>query len=117
MKDSELDQMLKSVRVPDRPEEYWDEFPGRVSMGIRRGERARPVAARRGLILIWCTGAAGLLLLLGFAIDHWRGVKTSEETFVLAQNEKLIREMLTLFPQRVRAIMQDEQGMELVLSE
>ncbi len=30
MKNSELDQILKSAPVPDRPGAYWDQFPRRV---------------------------------------------------------------------------------------
>jgi hypothetical protein len=37
--------------------------------------------------------------------------------FVLLQNGKMLREVLTLFPNRVRAIVQDERGLQLVLSD
>jgi hypothetical protein len=31
MKNSELDQLLKSAPVPDHPETYWNDFPRRVT--------------------------------------------------------------------------------------
>src|SRR4051794_9785501 len=36
MKDSELNDILKSVRVPERPSEYWQEFPAQVTRELRR---------------------------------------------------------------------------------
>ena len=43
MKNSELDQLLKSARVPDHPEAYWNEFPRRV-MAKAHGVEARAQA-------------------------------------------------------------------------
>jgi len=52
-----------------------------------------------------------------FAIGHWHGRMEKNGAFVLLQNGKMLREVLTLFPNRVRAIVQDERGLQLVLSD
>ena len=36
MNDSELESRLKSVRVPERTGDYWDDFPARVRVQLRR---------------------------------------------------------------------------------
>ena len=45
---------------------------------------------------------------------HWRGETSTPDAL---QSAKLIRETLALFPNRVRAIVQDEHGLNLILSE
>ena len=44
MNDHELESRLKSVRLPERTEDYWDDFPARVRVQLRREE---PVLAPR----------------------------------------------------------------------
>jgi hypothetical protein len=41
----------------------------------------------------------------------------NNDPYALLQNGKMLREVLTLFPNRVRAIIQDEHGVQLVLSD
>jgi len=36
MNDFELESKLKSLRVPERPEEYWSDFPSRVRVQLPR---------------------------------------------------------------------------------
>jgi hypothetical protein len=68
--------------------------------------------------LAWAFGLAACVLI-AFAIGHWRGrieVKNLAASDSLA-DLKLIRETMALFPNRVRAIVQDEHGLNLVLSD
>ena len=39
MNDLELESKLKSVRVPERPDEYWNDFPSHVRVQLRRERR------------------------------------------------------------------------------
>jgi len=45
MTDFDLESKLKSVPVPDRSDEYWNDFPSRVRMQLRR-ERFEPAPSR-----------------------------------------------------------------------
>ena len=68
--------------------------------------------------LAWAFGLA-VCAVIAFAAGHWRG-RMETETIAAADplaNIKLIRETLAMFPHQVRAIVQDESGLKLVLSD
>jgi hypothetical protein len=52
-------------------------------------------------------------LVIGFLAGHRRGAVEAN----LLQDKKVIEEMLALFPNRVRAVVQDQNGLRLVLSD
>ena len=117
MNNSELERMLKAAQVPERPESYWTEFPGRVVSRLHW--RPSAIAAETpGWFprLAWGIAAATACLIIGFAVGHWRG-QAEVASSGLLQNQKVIREMLGMFPNRVRAIVQDEHGLSLVLAD
>ena len=117
MNNSELEHRLKAAQTPARPDEYWAEFPQRVAAGVRRA----PVAVRderRWLPrLAWGLATAAACLIIGFGVGHWRGRTETASSNGLLENVKLIRETMAMFPNRVRAIVQDERGLNLVLSD
>lgn len=116
MKDFDLAKKLKTAGVPERTEEYWDAFPRQVLGRLRKVSATREPLQRWRPLLAWGLGAAIACVMIGFAIGNWHG-RSGSEAFALLQNEKMIREILTMFPNRVRAIEQDERGIRLVLSE
>lgn len=119
MNDSELNDKLRSAREPQWDAEYQADFPRQVLARLRslppvRGESARHAWLPR---LVWA-GAAVVCLCIAFAAGHWQGRhQTVAAGRNLLENTKLIRETLALFPHQVRAIVQDEHGLKLVLSE
>jgi hypothetical protein len=116
MNNSELESALKKAQMPARPEAFWEMFPRRVVHRLNRPpvwDRARRHWLPR---LAWGLGMA-MCILVAFAIGHWHGRMEKNGAFVLLQNGKMLREVLTLFPNRVRAIVQDERGLQLVLSD
>lgn len=117
MTDPELQRLLNSAKVPERPDDYWERFPVRVAAGLQRQPSRERADVRRFPRLAWGLSAAAVCLLIGFAIGHWRGRSDASASNSLLQNEKVIREVLAMFPNRVRAIVQDERGLNLVLSE
>jgi hypothetical protein len=118
MNDSDLDRKLKAAPIPARDEDYWESFPRLVSAKLRSAPAGRPVGERHWLPrLAWGGGIAFACLMLGFALGHWHGRMEKSDPYALLQNGKMLREVLTLFPNRVRAIVQDEHGMQLVLAD
>lgn len=128
MNDFELEKKLKSARTPEWPEDYWEDFPRQVMAGLRRATPAReskPAWRRR---LGWGLGVAFACFAIVFFVGQVRlriawsaktsaSPRTESDFLALLQNRKLLREILTMFPNRVRAIEQDASGMNLVLSE
>jgi hypothetical protein len=118
MNDAELNRILKSGETPRPSREYTDDFPDRV---IRQLNRPLPPSrhAQNGLAgLVWAGGFAAVCVLAGFLIGHRSGrTETANSNGRLLQSEKLICEVLAMFPNRVRAIVKDDSGMQLVLSD
>jgi hypothetical protein len=118
MNDLDLEKKLKAARVPERGEDYWESFPRLVSAKLRATPTVRPSVERHWLPrLAWGGGIAFACLAIGFAIGHWRGRLQQSDPYALLQNEKMLREVTAMFPNRVRAIVQDKQGIQLVLSD
>jgi hypothetical protein len=118
MNDRDLDEKLKAARVPARDEDYWESFPRLVSAKLRATPVKHQADERHWLPrLAWGGGIAFACLAIGFAIGHWHGRVEKSDPYALLQNGKMLREVLTMFPNRVRAIVQDEHGVQLVLAD
>jgi hypothetical protein len=115
MNNSELESILKKARVPKRPDEFWEMLPRQVSsrLGRARSQEGSRVEQPSLLRWAWVLGTVACVLI-AFAAGHWRGQKDSRDVLL---NVKLIDETLAMFPHRVRAIVQDERGLNLILSE
>jgi len=76
-------------------------------------------AARNfSLRLAWAFGLVACIVI-AFAVGHWRGRTENEMVHAsdtLASAE-LVRETLSMFPNGIRAIVEDEHGLNLVLSD
>ena len=128
MKNSELDRILKSAPVPDRPGAYWDQFPRRVMAKTDRlrtradaetnHPRTEPFWLRwRFQFATVGLGLAIIGLLVGFVLGFWQGRNLSITGPQLAAARKYFQEIETLFPGQVQAIVFDQQGPHLVLAE
>jgi len=136
MNKPELESILKKARLPEPPEESLEMFPRRIVAGIKREQESWSscfslpkrrasigITLKRELQRYFPRPAWGfatvICILAAFAIGHWRGrmeTGTIPATDSLTST-KLIRETMAMFPNRVRAIVQDERGINLVLSE
>jgi hypothetical protein len=118
MNKPELESILKRARLPEISEESLEMFPRRIVARLKRNDP--PVRPTRNYSphLALAFGLAACVVI-AFAIGHWRGrmeTGTIPATDSLTST-KLIRETLAMFPNRVRAIVQDERGINLVLSD
>jgi hypothetical protein len=115
MDNSELERKLKAARGPVLPADYQSNFSQGVLASLRSGplpptRKRHPWRPR----LAWAFATA-VCILIAFAAGHWHGRREADRD-VLA-NSKLVQQTLAMFPHRVRAIVQDERGMNLVLSD
>ena len=119
MKSSKLISILKKARKPEPSEEFWEEFPQQVALQLNRARTENHRVERNWFPRLAWGFATAICILAAFAIGHWRGqieTKTVSSNDVLA-NANVVRETLAMFPNRVRAIIQDEHGLRLVLSD
>ena len=115
MDNPELDRHLRAVPGPALTPAYRQAFTEKVLANLRSAP-VRTLPERRSWTprFAWALAAASCLLL-AFWIGRWHGRAEAGED-VLA-NAKLIHETLAMFPHRVRAIVRDQHGLNLVLSE
>lgn len=118
MKKSELDSILKKARLPEVPEASRELFPRQIVARLKHREAPSPHAQNFRPRLAWAFGLSACLVI-AFAIGHWSGRMAAKNLAAgdSLANLKLIRETMAMFPNRVRAIVQDERGMNIVLSE
>lgn len=64
MNNSELEAKLRSVPVPARSKEYWEDFPGRVRFQLRRRSPAVPERASWLIRFAWATNIAFTVALV-----------------------------------------------------
>lgn len=115
MDNPELDRHLRAVPGPALTPAYRQAFTEKVLANLRSAP-VRTLPERRSWTprFAWALAAASSLLL-AFWIGRWHGrVEAGEDALA---NAKLIHETLAMFPHRVRAIVRDQHGLNLVLSE
>lgn len=118
MNKPELESILNKARLPEIAEKSLETFPRRVVARLGRNDPLPRPARRFSPHLAWAFGLAACVAI-AFAAGHWRGrmeTATMPATDSLA-SAKLIREMMAMFPNQIRAIVQDDAGLKLVLSE
>jgi hypothetical protein len=118
MTNAELDKLLKSAPTPERDAEYWDDFPGRVTRQLNPVRspgfsRLGPHPTRRWA---WGLGLAAACAVAGFLLGSWRTRVAAEERQWAAM-QTYFREISAMFPNQLQAIVIDERGPRLVLSE
>jgi hypothetical protein len=111
----DLNATLKAAKTPECSGEYWNDISRQVLAQLRR---LAPVSSPRQPHwiprLAWGFAVTGACLMVVLMMGHWRDERASQDAL---QSLKLIRETLAMFPNRIRAITQDEHGLNLVLSE
>jgi len=120
----EIDALIRKVRVPEWSGAYWETFPKRVIGEIQKREETAPEVVEQeipfpGSAIRWRLGLAAACVLVVLAAALWKGAHSREDFSAgqVAQFEKLFREVDTMFPNQVQAIVSDDQGVRLVLEE
>lgn len=117
MNNSDLDKKLKAAQEPALETGYQADFSRLVLANLRSAPRKNHPAPRPWLPRLAWGLATATCIVVAFAIGRWQGhVETASSTGIL-DNAKLIHETMAMFPNQVRAIVQDEHGMKLVLAD
>jgi hypothetical protein len=105
MKDFDLESQLKSLRVPERDEEYWAAFPERVLAKSRQSRNERVNHCFFMPRLIWaCLAAAFFMWQTGLA-------KT------VRRDERDLRASIVRLPDNMSKLMQDEHGLHSLVED
>src|ERR1700722_7058101 len=116
MNNSELEKKLKAAREPVLDADYQEAFPRLVLAGLRSAPRQQNLPERSWLPRFAWGLAIAACLVVAFAVGHWSGRRERAGATDALADAKLVHETLAMFPNRVRAIVKDEHGLNLVLS-
>jgi hypothetical protein len=114
MNDSELNAKLKSVRLPERTEEYWNDFPSRIRWQL---PRVTPAPALRESWLprfAWGMGIGFAGLVVGLLVFSQPLKIASNAIF---QKEQFVRQQLAALPSHLRVLMRNEHGLHYLIAE
>ena len=121
MNNSELDKLLLLASVPEREPGYWEQFPKQVTAQLRQRDKAShaaiPARSWPRFSLAVGLSLAAACICIGFVFGFWRGRDSHPSMQQLAQMRKYFQEVATMFPNQVQAIVFDEKGAQLVLSD
>jgi hypothetical protein len=126
MNNTELDKVLKKAQVPEPRPGFWDEMPTNVLRAITQSETIvgpREFVQGNGFLPFLFRKAslplafAAVCVLLGFFGGAHSRHTTEFSPAELAEARACWREVATLFPNQLQAIVFDQQGSRLVLSE
>ena len=114
MNDFELKSKLKNVPVPERTEEYWDDFPARVRSQLRRP--APPTELRENWLpsFAWKFSFSVACLVIGLLVFNQPLKAASTAVF---QKEKAVQQQLAALPRHLRILMADEHGLHYLIAD
>jgi len=118
MNNPELESILKKARLPEIAEDSLEMFPRRVVARLNRNDPPPRAARSFWPHLAWAAGLAACVAI-AFAVGIRRG---RMETAAIPATDslasaRLIHEMMAMFPNQIRAVVRDDSGLKLVLSD
>lgn len=124
MNDGQLDRLLRSNHPPERTADYWNSFPEAVRSQLRPAGSARPASASHRRSAYWLAlrwlAAGGTVALLSLLLSWQRTKPAGQPEFTAAELQsyrEIWRQISTLFPHQVRAVILGPDGPQVVLSD
>lgn len=111
MNNSGLDAKLKAVPLPERAEEYWENFPVQLRWQLRR---AAPPAENWLPQFAWKFGAGFACFAVALLVFSQ---PLSAASAAIAKKEKFVRQQLVAIPRHLQVFMADEHGLHHLIAE
>ena len=114
MNDFELEAELKGFRVPGRPDEYWEDFPSRIRVQLRRErQKFAPRSAWRPR-LAWAGGFA-MAVVLAFVCIRFHPVQTM--SLAITKQQRHFHAQLARLDTGLHKLMLNTDSMGYLLAE
>jgi hypothetical protein len=114
MNDSDLDSKLKGVPLPERPEDYWENFPSQVRWQLRRAAPEPRLNESWRPRLVWKMSASLASLVIGLLV---LGQPLKAASSAIFQKEQFVRQQLAAIPGHLRVLMADEHGLHYLVAD
>jgi hypothetical protein len=114
MNDFDLESKLKSIRVSERPDEYWNDFPSRIRVQLPHERRELAPQSGWHPRLAWAGGfALAVALVLGCIQFH----PVQTVALAIAKQERHIHMQLAQLDTGLHKLMLNTDGMGYLLAE
>ena len=114
MNDSELKTLLRNTPVPERSEEYWNDFPRSVRVQLRRERRQLAPQKNRRLRLEWAGGFALGVVLTLLCVQYHPLQKASAS---ITRHEHQLQAQVAQIETNLHLLMFNPHGMGYLLAE
>ena len=114
MNDFELESKLKSVRVPERPEEYWNDFPSRVRVQLPRERREFTPQSAWHPRLAW---AGGLAVAVALVVIFIQFHPLQTVSLAITKQQRHFHAQLARLDAGLHVLMLNTDGMGYLLTE
>jgi len=114
MKNFDLDSELKRVRVPERTEDYWNEFPSQVRASLRHQRTGSGSQYSGRARLAWAGGFA-LAVALGVLCAQFHPLQAASQA--ITRQERHFRLQLAQLDAGLHLLMFNPHGMGYLLAE
>ncbi len=114
MNDRDLESKLKSVRVPERSEDYWEDFPARLRVQLRREQPAVLVRSAWRPRLVWAGGFALAVALL-YVGERFHPLQTASDS--ITKHQQQFRVQVARLESGLQQLMLSPHGMGYLLAE
>jgi hypothetical protein len=112
MNNFDLDAKLKSVPLPERTEEYWDDFPSQVRVQLRRSHPEFASRLAWWPRLAWAGGLALTMVLVCLQFHPLQPV-----SLAVVKKEQHLRKQLAQLDAGLHVLMFNLHGMGYLLAE
>jgi hypothetical protein len=114
MNDFELESKLKSVPLPERTEDYWENFPSQVRVNLHRAA-VKPVRENLWRPRVAWAGSFALAIALVFVCIQFHPLQTA--SVAINKHERHFRAQLAQLDTGLHVLMFNPQGMNYLLTE
>jgi hypothetical protein len=112
MNDFDLESKLRNLRVPERTEEYWNDFPAQVRVQMHRSRPELPPRSSGGLRFAFAGCFALALILVCFQFHPLQIV-----SLTIAKQERHFHMQLARLDTGLHKLMLNTDGMGYLLAE
>lgn len=114
MNNFDLESKLISVRVPERTEDYWENFPAQVRVQLPRTRPKHELRESRLPQFAWSFGLGLACILVSLLVFN---TPLKAASSALSQKEKFVRQQFAALPHQLRTLMADEHGLHYLIAE
>ena len=114
MNDFDLESKLKSAPVPERTDEYWNDFPARIRVQLRR-ERIEPAPSNAWRPRLAWAGGFALAMAMTFVCVEYHPLRAA--SVAITQKERRFHAQFARLDAGLHVLMFNPHGMGNLLGE